>query len=249
MKFIYPSDNPFLSIIIPAHNESNRLPQSLNSIQEFVNAQPYSCEVIVVENGSSDNTGKIVRDLLGSWPELQLIELKASGKGLAVREGMLAAKGYYRFMMDADLSMAVEEVNKFLPPRLDVPVAIASREAPGAVRVNEPPVRHLIGRLFNTMVRTLVLPGVQDSQCGFKCFSAAAAERIFRLQTLTGWSFDVEILAIARDLGFDLREVPIRWTYDPGSRVSVLKDSLRMARELFEIRSKVMRGLYREKKV
>ena len=129
MKFIYPSDNPFLSIIIPAHNESNRLPQSLNSIREFVNAQPYSCEVIVVENGSSDNTGKIVRDLLGSWPELQLIELKASGKGLAVREGMLAAKGYYRFMMDADLSMAVEEVNKFLPPRLDVPVAIASREA------------------------------------------------------------------------------------------------------------------------
>lgn len=249
MKLIYPSDKPFLSIIIPAHNESVRLPHSLGSIRAFVNAQAYQSEVIVVENGSTDDTAEIVTNLLAGWPELRLIQLAASGKGLAVKAGMLAASGYYRFMMDADLSMSLDEVNKFLPPRLDVPVAIASREAPGAQRINEPYIRHLVGRMFNTLVRTVVLPGLQDSQCGFKCFSAEAAERIFPLQTFTGWSFDVEVLAIARDLGFDLREVPIRWTYEPGSRVSVIKDSLRMAQELFKIRSNVKRGLYRETQV
>jgi glycosyltransferase involved in cell wall biosynthesis len=249
MKLIYPSDKPFLSIVIPAHNESIRLPHSLEIIQAFVNMQPYQSEVIVVENGSSDNTAEIVTRLLPDWPRLRLIKLSGIGKGLAVKAGMLAATGYYRFMMDADLSMSVDEINKFLPPRLDVPVAIASREAPGAQRIDEPPMRHLIGRMFNTLVRTIVLPGLQDSQCGFKCFSAEAAERVFPLQTLTGWSFDVEVLAIARDHGLDLREVPIRWTYEPGSRVNVIKDSFRMARELLIIRSNVKHGLYREKKV
>lgn len=249
MKLIYPSDKPFLSIIIPAHNETHRLPHSLELIRNFVAIQPYQSEVIVVENGSSDNTAEIVVNLLSDWPELRLIRLESSGKGLAVKTGMLAANGYYRFMMDADLSMPVDEINKFLPPKLGVPVAIASREAPGAQRLNEPRIRHLIGRMFNTLVRTIVLPGLQDSQCGFKCFSAEAAERVFPLQTFKGWSFDVEVLAIARDLGFDVREVPIRWTYEPGSRISVIKDSLRMARELFIIRSNVRRGLYRETKV
>jgi dolichyl-phosphate beta-glucosyltransferase len=249
MKLIYPSDKPFLSIIIPAHNESNRLPHSLELIRTFVNAQPYQSEVIVVENGSSDNTSEIVANLLPDWPDLRLIQLDASGKGLAVKMGMLAATGYYRFMMDADLSMSVEEINKFLPPRLDVPVAIASREAPGAQRIDEPPTRHLLGRMFNILVRTIVLPGLQDSQCGFKCFSAEAAERVFPLQTLTGLSFDVEVLAIAQNLGLDLREVPIRWTYEPGSRINMIKDSFRMARELLRIRSNIKHGLYRETKV
>ena len=249
MKLIYPSDKPFLSIIIPAYNESKRLPHSLELIRTFVEAQPYQTEVIVVENGSVDNTAEIVANLLPEWPELSLIQLDANGKGLAVKAGMLAASGYYRFMMDADLSMPVDEINKFLPPRLDVPVAIASREAPGAQRIDEPPFRHFIGRMFNTLVRTIVLPSLQDSQCGFKCFSAEAAERIFPLQTLSGWSFDVEVLAIAQNLGLDLREVPIRWTYEQGSRVSVIKDSFRMIRELLKIRSNVKHGLYRETQV
>jgi glycosyltransferase involved in cell wall biosynthesis len=248
MKLIYPSDKPFLSIIIPAHNESIRLPRSLESIRGFVSEQPYQSEVLVVENGSTDNTAEIAAKLLSDWPAARLIQLEGSGKGLAVKAGMLAATGYYRFMMDADLSMSVDEINKFLPPRLDVPVAIASREAHGAQRFNEPPLRHFIGRMFNTLVRTIVLPGLQDSQCGFKCFSAEAAERIFPLQTFTGWSFDVEVLAIACELGFELREVPIHWTYQPGSRLSVFKDSLRMARELFEIRSNVKHGIYRASK-
>ena len=141
--------------------------------------------------------------------------------------------------------MPIEEVNKFLPPQLEpFDVAIGSREVPGAKRYEEPGYRHLVGRLFNALVRFLALPGLQDTQCGFKCFRAEVAETIFPLQTLEGMSFDAEVLLIARKHGYKIREVPINWYFNPDSRVRLVKDSLRMALDLLVIRRNARLGLY-----
>jgi hypothetical protein len=175
-----------------------------------------------------------------------MIRLEKGGKGNAIRAGMLAAQGIYRFMADVDFSMSVEQISRFLSPNLgQTQVSIASREQSGSKRIGEPFYRHLIGRVFNFLVRSLVLPGLQDTQCGFKCFSAEAAERIFPKQTLEGWSFDVEVLAIARELGYEVLEVPITWTYQPGSRMRILSDSWKMFKDLLLIRSNQRKGLYR----
>ena len=156
-------------------------------------------------------------------------------------------EGKYRLICDADLSMPETEIPKFLPPLLiDCDIAIASREAKGAKRYNEPLYRHLVGRVFNFLVRTLVLPGLQDTQCGFKCFKSQAAEVLFQKQTLKGWSFDVEVLFIARLLGYKVNEIPIPWYFNPESKVKVIRDSAQMAFDLFVIRWNSMRGIYRQ---
>ncbi len=201
---------PFLSIILPAHNEEHRLPGALESICTYLKQQPYQAEILVVENGSQDRTLEVAQAYARENPALQAIHLAEAGKGLAVRHGMLAASGEYRFMCDVDLSMPIAEVARFLPPRLaDFDLAIGSREAPGAVRYNEPAYRHLTGRVFNTLIRLMVLPDLHDTQCGFKCFRAEVAESVFRRQTLTGWSFDVEVLFIARQRKYRIIEIPI----------------------------------------
>ena len=240
---------PFLSLIIPAHNEAERLPASLEAVHSFISTFPFDMEVIVVENNSHDATAEIVREWMQVMPQLRLISLPQPGKGNAIRTGMLAARGDYRFMADADFSMPVEEIRKFLPEGKPLaPVAIASREAPGSNRVGEPSYRHFIGRVYNVLVRLLVLPRLQDTQCGFKCFSAEAAAAIFPLQKLEGWSFDVEVLTIARQLGFEIVEVPITWVYQPGSRLHLIRDSFQMAKDLVAIRRASKKGLYRAPK-
>ncbi len=237
--------NPFLSIVIPAHNEEHRLPATLEKIHAFLKTQPYPAEVLVVENGSHDNTYALSLDYARRMPELRVLHEQARGKGLAVRRGMLEARGEYRFICDADLSMPIEEVNRFLPPTLPAPdVAIGSREAPGAVRYNEPSYRHLVGRGFNLMVRWLALPGLQDTQAGFKCFRAAVAQDVFQCQTLEGMSFDVEVLFIARLRGYHIAEVPIHWYFNPDSRVRLFEDSLRMGIDLLTIRRNAAKGRY-----
>ena len=239
---------PYLSLILPAHNEAKRLPKSLKQVQEYLKLQPYDYEVLVIENASSDDTARIAEEFQRGFPQLKLIRLEQGGKGNAIRAGLLAAKGEYRFMADVDFSMPVAEISKFLPPKLEDPqVAIASREQPGSQRIGEPFYRHIIGRVFNLLVQTLVLPGLQDTQCGFKCFSAAAAEDIFPNQTLEGWSFDVEVLTIARQLGYEVLEVPVTWTFRPGSRMSIFKDSWKMFKDLLLIRSNKRKGAYRGK--
>ena len=241
---------PFLSIVIPAYNEEHRLPASLEKIDRFLAVQPYQADVIVVENGSTDRTAKIVRDYQICFPYLKLIEETQRGKGLAVKIGMLAATGDYRFLADADLSMPIEEVDKFLPPVLEnCAVAIASREIPGARRYGEPIYRHVIGRAFNGLVRVLALPSLHDTQCGFKCFRSDVAETIFPLQTLDGMSFDAEVLFIAHRYGFTIQEVPIHWHFNADSRVRLFQDSFRMAFDLFTIRKNARRGLYGPRKV
>lgn len=239
----------FLSIIIPAHNEEERLLPSLEKVQEFVHQQSYSIEVIVVENGSHDRTLEIARSFQSEMPCLKVIEEEASGKGLAVRSGMLAATGKYRIFCDADFSMPVSEISKFIPtPGENYDVAIASRELLDSKRVNEPEIRHLIGRVFNSLVRYALLPGLQDTQCGFKAFRGEVANQLFNMQTLTGWSFDAEILFIAQKLGYKIIEVPITWYYKPGSRLNIFKDSFKMASDLFTIRRNAQKGMYDQKK-
>lgn len=232
---------PFLSIIIPAHNEERRLPSSLASVQAFLRAQPYASELIVVDSGSRDDTAAIAR----RDPSVRLFQEALPGKGRAVRRGMREARGEYRFICDADLSMPIEEVPRFLPPALpDVDVAIASREAPGARRHGEPAYRHWVGRIFNTVVRLLAIPDFQDTQCGFKCFRGPVAEDLFAVQRLDGWTFDVEVLFIALRRGYRVREVPIPWYFEPGSRVRIATDSIAMLIDLFRIRRHWARGVY-----
>jgi len=237
--------NLLLSIVIPAYNEEQRLPETLQVIHAFLKKQTYKAEVLVVENGSNDRTLALVQKFNRKMPEVRALHCDQRGKGLAVVQGMLAASGEYRFICDVDLSMPIEEVNKFLPPLLkDGAVAIASREAPGAKRFNEPEYRHIIGRVFNLMVRLIVLPGLQDTQCGFKCFRADVVEKVFPRMTMQGWTFDVEALVIARHLGYQIIEVPIPWYYNPKSKVKVLRDSFSMARDLITIRWNVLHGIY-----
>jgi dolichyl-phosphate beta-glucosyltransferase len=235
----------FLSIIIPAYNEEGRLPGTLRQVSDFLSTQSYSSEVLVIENGSSDHTLQVAQEFAQSYPQLRVLQCTQRGKGLAVRQGMLAARGEYRFMCDADLSMPIAEVSRFLPPKLnDIDIAIASRETPGAVRYHEPHYRHIVGRVYNGLIRLVALPGLQDTQCGFKCFRGGLVEELFSRQTLGGWSFDVELLFIARRRGYHIAEVPIAWEYNPGSKVNVLRDSFRMAVDLLSIRLNGWRGIY-----
>ena len=236
---------PHLSIVIPAHNEETRLPDSLTRILEHLGRQPFEWEVLVVENGSRDRTAEVAERFARQTPRVRVLREAQRGKGLAVRRGMLEAAGEFRFICDADLSMPFDQVNRFLPPALqEYDIAIASREAPGAVRYGEPFYRHWVGRAFNRIVRLLAVPGFQDTQCGFKCFRAAAAEALFPLQRLQGWTFDVELLFVAVRRGYRVVEVPIPWHYYPGSRVSLLRDSLAMFTDLFRIRRNWRRGFY-----
>jgi dolichyl-phosphate beta-glucosyltransferase len=234
-----------LSIIIPAHNEKLRLTHTVSSIAEFLKNQPYKSEILIVENASSDNTYALATGMSKKIKDLHVLIEPVKGKGQAVKRGMLAAQGEYRLICDADLAMPVTEIPKFIPPALEnCDIAIASREAKGARRFNEPLYRHLIGRVFNYLVRTLVLPGLQDTQCGFKCFRAGVVEQVFKRQTMAGWAFDVELLAIARQLGHTIQEIPIYWYYGPHSRVSIMIDAPKMFNDLLRIRSNMRRGTY-----
>ena len=236
---------PFLSLIIPAHNEETRLPETLSQVVEFASKQSYPIEVLVVENGSQDRTFEIAQGFAAQHPKVHILQNSEKGKGRAVQRGMLAAKGEYRFMCDADLSMPLSEINRFLPPDVGgYDIAIASREAPGAVRYDEPYYRHFVGRIYNGLIRLLALPGLQDTQCGFKCFRGLVAEDLFRRQTLMGWSFDVEVLFIARLLGYRVIEIPVQWYYNSHSKIRVASDSFKMGIDLLTIRLNALRGVY-----
>jgi dolichyl-phosphate beta-glucosyltransferase len=236
--------NPFLSIIIPARNEERRLPQTLEQVVHFVGQQSLSAEVIVVVNASTDQTLKVAQDFAAKHPAIRVIPEDLPGKGRAVQKGMLAATGAYRFFADADFSMPATEILRFIPPAIDVPIAIASREAPGAVRYDEPAYRHVTGRVFNSFIRLLVLPALQDTQCGFKLFRADVTEELFQRQTLMGWSFDVELLYIASRRGYPILEIPIPWYFNPESKINVWRDSWRMFLDLLAIRRNGRQGLY-----
>lgn len=239
---------PLLSIVIPAHNEEIRLPPSLQQIDAFLQTQPFDAEVIVVENGSTDRTVEVAQAFARENPYVRVIEAAVRGKGLAVKVGMQAARGQFRFICDADLSMRIEDVVQFLPPYSDgYDVIIATREGPGAQRVGEPEYRHLIGRINNMIIKLTAVRGFEDTQCGFKMFSEEAAEDLFNVQQMTGIGFDIELLFIAKKRGYRVKEVPITWYFDPDSRMRLVGDSLHLLVEIWQIRRNWHWGVYARK--
>ncbi len=242
------TERPWLSIIIPAHNEEYRLPPSLAKIDAFLQTQDYTYEIIVVENGSSDRTADVTREFAADHPYVQLMEVETRGKGLAVQAGMLAASGDYRFICDTDLSMPIDEIVKFLPPQVDgFDIMIGTREGEGARRIDEPEYRHFIGRVLNWIVKLTAVREFEDTQCGFKMFTGHAAEDLFSVQQMTGIGFDVELLFVALRRGYKVHEVPITWYFDPESKMRLVQDSLHILLEIWQIRQNWRRGLYAKK--
>lgn len=236
---------PLLSIVMPAHNEEHRLPPSLEMIDAFLKTQSFTAEVIIVENGSQDRTFEVAQEYAARFPYIRPIKVETRGKGLAVKAGMLAARGDYRFICDVDLSMPIEEIVKFLPPNVgDNEVIIATREGKGANRVGEPEYRHFIGRTNNWIIKLTILRGFEDTQCGFKMFTRKAAEDLFSVQQMTGIGFDIELLFLAKKRGYKICEVPITWYFNADSRMRLVQDSLRLLSEIWAIRQNWRKGVY-----
>ncbi len=239
--------SPFLSIVIPAHNEESRLPPSLQDIDAYLQQQNYTAEVIVVENGSRDRTYDVAAAFASIHDYVRVIQSPDNmrGKGLAVKLGMQQADGEWRFICDADLSMRIGDLGQFLPPASSgYDMLIASREAAGAQRIGEPEYRHMIGRINNFIIKFAAIRDFEDTQCGFKMFSRTAAEDLFGVQRMNGIGFDVELLYIAKQRGYEIKEVPITWHYDPYSTMKLWDDSIKMLREIWEIRQNWRRGFY-----
>ncbi len=239
-------DRLTLSIVVPAFNEERRLASTLETLCRYLQQHPWDWEIRIVDDGSTDRTAAVAGECQSREPRIVVQSEPHRGKGGAVRSGLVAAGGQFRFICDADLSMPVDELERFLPP-LAPPfdIAIGSREGASARRVGEPLHRHLLGRLFNRVVQWVALPGIEDSQCGFKMFTAAAVDLIFPLVTIEGWAFDVEVLAIARARRLRIIEVPIEWHYRRESKLSMLGDGWAMLLELVRIRARAAQGRYR----
>lgn len=239
--------SPRLTLVLPAYNEQARLPYTLAEIEAYLagDGQDLSCEIIVVDNGSTDATSVVVQQATQSLKGLRLVRTDRRGKGLAVRSGALAARGDVIVFGDADLSWRVTELARFVDLVDDRhQVVIGSREGLGARRIGEPIYRHLMGRVFNRVVQALAVPGVEDTQCGFKAFSQTAARAIFHRQQIDGFGFDVEVLYLARRLGFGIHVVPLQWEHKANSRVAPISDTLRMLRDVLRVRLSGWRGAY-----
>lgn len=234
-----------LSIIIPAYNEEKRLHETLTQITEFIERQDYTTEVVVVDNASTDRTGDIISSFSSNCSFLRYVFEPVRGKGAAVKSGVMASHGEFLIITDADLSVPIEEANKFLAVlHSNSDIAIASRELPGANRYNEPPYRHFIGRAFNLLIRSLLLPDIHDTQCGFKGFRHSIANDLFSSNTLNGWSFDAEILYIALSRGYRIAEVPVDWYYREFSRVNIMSDPWYMLKDILTTYYNTKRGKY-----
>jgi dolichyl-phosphate beta-glucosyltransferase len=230
----------FLSVVVPAYNEEARIGPSLAAIASYLGPKPFASEVIVVDDGSGDRTAETARAALESLPRGRILRREANtGKGAAVREGVLASRGRIVLFTDADLSTPIGEFDKFLP-RLERgdDVVIGSRALPDSViEVRQSRLREAMGKTFNLLVRTFVLRGFRDTQCGFKAFGRAAAMDLFQRLRTEGFAFDVEILMLARRLNYRIGEIPVVWRNSPSSRVRILRSSWRMLKELRRIRS------------
>lgn len=238
--------SPRLSIVIPAYNEQRRLPPTLDQCLSFLEAYPHEWELIIVNDGSADRTSQVVQEYHAREPRVRLLDSGANfGKGHAVKSGMLASRGELRLFMDADGATHLREVLRLLDAmdRTGAEVAFGSR-ALGGTQVRTRWYRKLPGRIFNLAVNLLILPGIADTQCGFKLFTARAADAIFPRQTYHRFSFDLELLYLARRQRLGLVEVPVDWTNIPGSKVNVLRDGMLMLRDAINIRLAARRGVY-----
>ena len=204
---------------------------------------------MVVDDGSTDDTAALVKAQADEFPAIRLLQVPHGGKGWAVKNAMLAAQGEYRILCDADLSVPIEQVDRLLPPLVsEVDIALGSRAVPGAQRIGEPPRRHLMGRIYNAFVRLIAVSGIQDTQCGFKCYRGEVVPSLFGRLTMDGFAFDVEVLFIAGKDGMSLREIPVDWYYRENSKVRDFRDSLAMTLDLLRIRWRHLRGRYQEQR-
>lgn len=246
------TNEPFLSIVIPAYNEERRLPATLAAIMTFLAAEPYASEVIVVDDGSEDRTAEIA----AAFPGVTVLHCDHRGKGFAVRAGALAARGSIILLCDADLAVPIEEW-----PRLRAaieagyPIAIGSREGVGATREGEPWYRHVMGRVFNWIIRLVALRGINDTQCGFKALRREVARDLFRRVRIYGddapvvrgaavTAYDVELLFLAQRRGYPIAEIPVMWRYGAETKVNPLRDSWRNLRDVLRVRWNDLRGRY-----
>jgi glycosyltransferase involved in cell wall biosynthesis len=237
-----------LSIVIPAYNETRRLPQSLERIYAWLRSQPLGWEVIVVDDGSTDGTLELARQLAERYPNLRpLANGRNRGKGYSVRHGALEARGRAVLFTDADLSAPIEEAGKLMAAaREGYAVVVGSRAVdPSLIEIHQSAVRELAGKTFHLLVRLLTGLSLQDTQCGFKLFDREATRPIFERQKIERFGFDPEVLFLAKKWGLRIAEVGVRWSHDAESRVSLLRDGWRMFLELVRLRWNWFRGRYR----
>ena len=238
------------SIIIPAYNESARIGRALEDVLRCVEKNGWNAEVLVVNDGSADDTAAIVQSFAQNYPIIRLIENGANrGKGYSVRHGMLQATGNIVMFTDADLSAPMDEAERlFAAIRAGADVAIGSRWLDrGRQTIHQPLYRQFFGRCFNAVTRMVMRLPFADTQCGFKAFTRAAAQTVFQLQRIERWGFDPEILFIALKRGYTVREVSVTWGHDERSRISYLKDGIKMLEELLYIRWNALVGAYNRK--
>jgi dolichyl-phosphate beta-glucosyltransferase len=238
-----------LTVVIPAYNEEKRLGPTLERILGYLEQRSFSWEIVVVNDGSKDQTTRIARELLSGCERHTVIDRKYNrGKGYSVRQGMMAGHGRFLLFSDADLSTPIEELERLLPPLEagQAQVSIGSRGLDDSrVEVHQPWWREAMGKSFNLFVRLIALGGLRDTQCGFKCFTREAARSVFSVARIDGFGFDVEALYLARKFGYDITEVPVRWVNSPDSKVHPVADSSKMLADLLRIRFTDLRGGYR----
>lgn len=232
------ASEPYLSIVVPTFNEEKRIENTLLSILAFLRDQPYETELLIVDDGSTDQTCQVAANTIQDYPYQLLQNFKNLGKGAAVGKGMMAASGKFILFTDADLSTPIDEVARFLKHlEAGCDIVIGSRALPNSnVEVHQKILREGMGRIFNLFARLLAFRNIQDSQCGFKCFKREAAKELFSRQKLIGFSFDAEILFLAQRLGFRIYECPVTWRNSSASRVRLLRDPFLMFLDLLRIR-------------
>jgi len=229
----------YLSIVIPAYNEEKRIGSTLEKIMGYLKTKDYECEIIVVDDGSTDSTREMIRRFEGMDSRLRVIENKiGKGKGYSVRRGMLEARGKFALFSDADLSTPIEEIEKLIYwLEKDYDIAIGSRDLPDSqVEIHQSFLREGMGKIFNKIMNLIVFTGLKDTQCGFKCFRQHVVNEVFGKQRINGFAFDVENILIAMQHGFRIKEVPVRWLNSPYSKVSVMRDPALMLYDLFRIK-------------
>ena len=239
-------EKPYLSIIIPAYNEAERLPITLVDMDKKLREKPWTYEILVVNDGSKDATADIVQKMAKTIKNLKLVDnTENKGKGGVVRQGMLLARGEYRLFMDADNSTTVDQFERMIPEfDTGAQVVIGSRaHKESKLEPAQPIYRQIPGKMGNLFIQLLLLPGLWDTQCGFKAFTAEAAERVFVMSKIIGWGFDVEILALAKACGYVIREVPVRWVNDLSSRIG-MSAYVQVLLETIKIRLWLWRGKY-----
>lgn len=249
------NENPHLSVVVPAYNEEpNFKKETIDQVPKYLKKQPYSHEVIIVDDGSEDNTAQLAQKFAKKYENIKVIKNPHQGKAETVKTGVLAAKGELILFTDFDQATPISEIEKLLPYFPQYDIVIGSRQLPGAKREKEPLYRHWMGLVFNLIVQTLAVRGIWDTQAGFKCFKGPVAKELFANLKVYGQgkkvkgalvtAFDVELLFIAQKKGYKIKEVPIAWHHVSTTRVSPIKDSIRMFRDVVKVRLNDIRGVY-----